>query len=136
MKALAVLALIAGACFGYSQWQGGGSGGAGGGHGAGPFVEVPPCQGQDGVILVVAAENCPGAAARRADQLVAELVDQGLPARRASSVSFSSAGVSAQDLAALDAVMGGSLPIVFVGGRAKGDPSTREVAAEYRKAKR
>jgi hypothetical protein len=100
------------------------------------FVQVPPPanQAQD-TIYVLAAENCPKEDAQRADRLAATLANEKIPVVRTHTIAFNSVPMDDPNIAKrLEAVMNGPLPIVFVRGRAKGNPELEDVLAEYRKS--
>jgi len=99
------------------------------------FVPLPPVRGQSpSAILVVAAEDCPHDDAQRADRLADDLSRSGLPVVRIHDLTFDVPGGGSADLERINAVMGGALPVVFVRGRAKANPSLDQVLAEYRGA--
>lgn len=105
------------------------------GRGDGSFVELPM---PDGVsargVVIFAPENCPSEAAQRARQLAGTLSAQNIPYRETSSANYS--GLSSQEeVARVTAVMNGPIPIVYVNGRAKANPTTAEVVAEYRRGR-
>ncbi len=99
------------------------------------FVELPaPAGSSPNQVLVIAAENCSADAARRADDLEADLRHQGIPVRRTSQVNFEFSGGDSSDLLnRINRVMNAEPPIVFVRGRAKANPTLAEIVAEYRK---
>jgi hypothetical protein len=101
----------------------------------GSFVALPL---PDGVsargVVIFAPENCPSEAAQRARQLASVLSAQNIPYRETSSAQYSA--LSSQDEAArVMAVMEGPIPIVYVDGRAKANPTAEEVVAEYRRGR-
>jgi hypothetical protein len=97
------------------------------------FVDLPAVTGASpGAVLVIAAENCPEEAAQRADALAHRLRGHGLPVTRLHQVSFEMPGGDAAAAQRVMAVMNAELPIVFVRGKAKSNPSLEEVLAEYR----
>jgi hypothetical protein len=99
------------------------------------FVQVPPPanQAQD-TVYVLAAENCPKEDAQRADRLATTLANEKIPVVRTHTIAFNSVPVDDPNIAKrLEAVMNGPLPIVFIRGRAKGNPELEDVLAEYRK---
>lgn len=97
------------------------------------FVAMPRMDGvRDDRVTVIAAEDCPEAAAQRADGLAAELARQGVPVTRSHSVSFSMDGSDPGAAQRVMAMMNGELPIVMVRGRAKSNPSVQDVVAEWR----
>jgi hypothetical protein len=96
------------------------------------FVDVPSPVNQDSdTIYVVAAQNCPRAAAQQADRLARELGAQGMPVVRISQVAFRPQQVDRATMSRLDVVMNGPLPLVFVHSRAASNPELSRVVAEY-----
>jgi hypothetical protein len=96
------------------------------------FVVLPAVAGANPTrVMVIAAEDCPEAAARRADDLAERLARDGIPVTRAHNVSFPAVN-GADELQRVNRVMHGELPIVIVHGRAKANPTFDEVLAEYR----
>ena len=83
-------------------------------------------------VVVFAPENCPSDAAQRAYALISDLGSRGVPVVRASTASFSTLPDTETQQRVLS-VMNGPIPIVFVNGRAKGNPSLEDVVAEYRR---
>lgn len=136
---LKLLIALAVAGFAYQYWQ---KHGREGEHAAAAavgeasrhgFVELPAVSGAGAAsVLVIAAENCPEEAAQRADQLAYRLRSHGVPVTRLHNVSFDIPGGDAAVAQRVMAVMHGDLPIVFVRGKAKSNPSLDEVLAEYR----
>jgi hypothetical protein len=102
----------------------------------GPFVSLPPVDGQRAqTVFVIAAQNCPHEAAQRADHLAEALSRQGIPVERSNRANFHF--TSRPDPATMDrmaAVMNGPLPVVFINGRAKSNPSLDDVVSEFRQA--
>lgn len=136
LKTLAVVGLAIGAYVAWDLYQpeGGVQAVADGiaRRGAGGFVEIPL---PDGVsasgVVVFTPQGCPSEAAQRARQLMSRLSADGVPYRQTDSASFSS--LASQDQAdRVMAVMNGPIPIVYVNGRAKANPTPEEVLAEYR----
>ena len=105
------------------------SGKAGGSHG---FVEIPAPDGQAGRgIVIFAPANCPSDAAQRAEALARHLSAQGVPYVHSQNAEFGN--LASQDEATkVMAVMNGPVPVVFVNGKAKANPTPEEVVAEYR----
>ena len=105
------------------------SGKAGGGHG---FVEIPAPDGQTGRgIVIFAPVNCPSDAAQRAEALARHLSAQGVPYVRSQNAEFGNLA-SQDEVSKVMAVMNGPVPVVFVNGKAKANPTPEEVVAEYR----
>jgi hypothetical protein len=101
-----------------------------GGVGETGFADVPPPIDQDAdKIYVVAAQNCPRAAAQQADRLAKQLGEEGIPVVRTHEVLFHP--VDRQTMERLSAVMKGPLPLVFIHGRAASNPELAQVVAEY-----
>lgn len=96
------------------------------------FVDIPmpdglPARG----VVVFAPANCPEDAGRRADAIVRHLESAGVPYRRSSSANYASLA-SAGEAKRVMAVMNGPIPVVYVNGRARANPSPQDVLAEYR----
>ena len=100
------------------------------------FVALPPLDNMASVpVVIFAPENCPSDGAQRADALARELSGKGIPYTRSSSANFTFSGQNPAELGSVSAVMTGSIPIVFVHGRAKANPGIDEVVDEYRSGK-
>jgi hypothetical protein len=98
------------------------------------FVDVPPPDNQDSdTIYVVAAQNCPHAAAQQADRLAKELGAQGMPVVRTRQVSFRPQQVDRATMSRLSVVMNGPLPLVFIHARVAPNPELDRVMAEHRR---
>ncbi|HEX2583777.1 MAG TPA: hypothetical protein VHL14_01505, partial [Steroidobacteraceae bacterium] len=96
------------------------------------FVEVPTPDSQDvKIVYVVAAENCPHEEAQRADRLFESLPRENVSVQRTHNVSFSSLK-DQSEADRINTIMNGELPIVFVHGRAKANPSLDEVMSEVK----
>jgi hypothetical protein len=97
-----------------------------------------PAQMPDGAasdsVLILAPVNCPREGARRADALAQRLRALGIPAVRSNS--YSVASLTRENAAsvkrAVEVLQTNLVPVVFVNGRAKANPTSDEVAAEYR----
>lgn len=97
------------------------------------FVSLPSPNGApSNTVVVVAAENCPHEDAQRADRLTAELKGRGIPVQRSHEVSFTIDSPDSAVPERINAVMNGQLPIVFINGRAKPNPSLDDVIAEFK----
>lgn len=138
LKLLLVLGVAGGA---FHQWKQrsveAGSGASATAAASSGFVQLPRAAEQQGAgVYVVAAQDCPEDDAQRADQLAQDLSNKGIPVSRTHNVSFSLTGDDAsQAQQRIASVMRGPLPIVFIGGRAKANPSLAEVVAEYGKGR-
>lgn len=98
------------------------------------FASLPPVDGQcSRKVYVLAAKNCPGEDAKRADRLAADLSRKGIPVERTNSARFSLSSPLESDVRTrLSQIMEDPLPTVFIDGRAKSNPSVDEVIAEFR----
>ncbi|HEV2612258.1 MAG TPA: hypothetical protein VGU61_18495 [Noviherbaspirillum sp.] len=132
------LAILLAICFfGYQQWERDHKDASAGMFGNDSeresgtgFVTLPPFDGAQGKqVVIFAPENCPEDGARRADDLASQLSRMGIPVVRSQHANFSLTDSSAANK--VMAVMNGEIPIVFVKGRAKANPSVDEVIAEY-----
>jgi hypothetical protein len=101
----------------------------------GEFVYLPPVDGQRAqTVFVIAAQDCPHEDAQRADRLAEALSRQGIPVERTHQANFQfTSRPDAATMARIDEVMNGPLPVVFINGRAKSNPSLDEVASEFRR---
>jgi hypothetical protein len=96
------------------------------------FVSVPQPSGtRTQQVLIFAPEHCPSAEAQAADALAATLASQHIPHQRLHQAEFESTHTDPDTAARLDSIMRGTLPIVFIGGKGKANPSVAEVIAEY-----
>jgi hypothetical protein len=98
------------------------------------FVPVQTAAGTaPDTVVILAALNCPSAAAQRANSLAKQLSERGIPNTRANNYSVSIH--SREQLPLLkqtSLVLGGEIPVVIINGMAKANPTVDEVAAEYR----
>lgn len=134
MRLLKLLIVVGAAYFGYQKWQehrtASAIRSASSSHG---FVALPPASGiSTQGVTVIAAENCPHEAAQRADALATKLAGNGVPVVRSHSVNFTLNGADAGLADRITTVMNGELPIVFINGRARANPSYDDVMAEWR----
>jgi hypothetical protein len=87
-------------------------------------------------VIILAALNCPSAAAQRADTMAKRLTEMGIPNTRANRYS---ASITDRDqlplLQRTSVVMGGEIPVVIVNGMAKANPTVDEVASVFRREK-
>lgn len=94
------------------------------------FVALPAAQGHDrNTVVVLAPSGCTRSEAMRAENLATELERAGVRVQRSSSISF--AGADPAEAGRIQSVMEGPVPIVFVRGKGKADPSFNEVMAEF-----
>lgn len=96
------------------------------------FVPLPAPAGVDPKrVILFAPEYCTSEAARRTDDLARGLADRGIPCARSQTANFEFIDPDPAVVKSVDVVMNGDVPIVFVGGRAKANPTLAEVIAEY-----
>jgi signal recognition particle receptor subunit beta len=94
------------------------------------FVELPLPDGMDAdSVVVFSPEDCPSEAAQRADALVSALESKRITVVRAHHAEFDLRDQESADR--VNSVMEGPIPVVFVRGKAKANPSVEEVLAEY-----
>ena len=107
---------------------------------AGGFIPVEMPSGTPrNMVLVLAPPNCPSEEAQRAETLIRELTDIGIPVRRGDSFSFDLTNPTAEQRAAVDrtvAVFKQGAPAVFINGMGMSNPSTSQVLAIYRTTRR
>ncbi len=100
------------------------------------FVPIPTPEGQNTrSVIVFAPPNCPQEAGQRADALMRSLADIGIPVVRSSSANFSFTNPDATVMAQVQRVMGGEMPVVFVNGTGKANPSLEDVLAQYQSSR-
>lgn len=99
-----------------------------------------PVQSQAGspadTVVILAALNCPSAAAQRAETMAKRLTEMGIPNTRANHYSL--AITDREQMPLLErtsVVLGGEIPIVIINGMAKANPTVDEVASEFRRDK-
>lgn len=96
------------------------------------FLALPTLANSNpGQVVVFAPENCPSEAVARAGSMAHQLASRNIPSLRSHDVSFSSSDPDPAIGARLNSVMNGELPIVFVNGKGKANPTLDEVLAEY-----
>ena len=98
------------------------------------FVDAPPLRNVGAAqVVILAPENCTRTEARRADELERALAKKGIAYTRSNRAEFtfhSSTGNIDAERAQAEAILRGDIPIVFVRGRAKANPSAEEVVEE------
>ena len=93
------------------------------------FVSLPPADGhQAGAVVVIAPIGCTREEARRAEQLASDLSRNGVRVQRTNRISFT--GFDPAEAGRIESVMNGGVPIVFVNGKGKANPTFNEVMAE------
>ena len=100
------------------------------------FLDVPQPTNLDTLsVHVIAAENCPKEDAQRADRLFADLRARGVRTIRGHAVIIDGA-TDLERVQNLNSVMqSGALPVVFVHGRAKANPTLDDVLKELDRRK-
>jgi hypothetical protein len=101
------------------------------------FVPVQtPAGSPPDTVVILAALNCPSAAAKRADTMASRLTELGIPNTRANHYSVSISDREQMPLLQrTSVVLGGEIPVVIINGMAKANPSVDEVASEFRRGK-
>ena len=97
---------------------------------AGWIQTAPPSGTNPNQVVIVAALNCPRAAAQRAVALARQLTAQQIPCLQTASVAFTFDNDTEAER--LNKVMMADAPVVFVNHKAKANPALDEVVAEYR----
>ncbi|MBD8880249.1 hypothetical protein IHE49_07125 [Rhodanobacter sp. 7MK24] len=89
---------------------------------------------EHGVVLVLAALNCPKDASQRADDMVERLRGMGIPAKRDDHLPVPRAIRMDQldSFKRANLVMSRGAPSVFINGMGKSNPTLHEVVAEYK----
>jgi hypothetical protein len=129
MNVVKLVAMLAVAALAFQYWQ---ANRPATGPSPNGFVALPTLAGSDPKqVVVFAPENCPSEKAQQADDLARQLASRNIPALRSHDVSFSSSDPDPAIGIRLNSVMNGELPIVFVNGRGKANPTLDEVVAEY-----
>jgi len=99
------------------------------------FVEVLMPEGtEDGVVYILAPQNCPKESGQRAEAMENELKRLNIPVVRQSSISFAPPEHTEDILKKLKrstAVVKGDIPGVFINGMARANPYVGDVIAEY-----
>ncbi len=96
------------------------------------FVMMPPmADGNPTQVVVYVPEDSPHEKIQQADELAQQLASRNIPTVRMHTVSFASAVLDPKVGVRLDSVMKGELPLVFVHGRGKANPTLEQVIAEY-----
>ena len=97
------------------------------------FVPLPePFTAPSDRLLILAPPHCPSQEGRRADELVRQLNQDGIPCTRSGDVSIGAGREPTDDeTKRLNAIMMGTMPIVFINGQARNNPSLNEIKSEY-----
>ncbi|PBS11435.1 hypothetical protein CMZ82_14825 [Lysobacteraceae bacterium NML93-0792] len=100
------------------------------------FVAVTMPDGMQGnTVYVLTPPNCPSHAAKRAETLIRDLENAGIPVVRGSGFSFNVEEPTPEQIQGIyraSAVFKRGPPTVFVNGLAMSDPSTVQAIAAYR----
>jgi hypothetical protein len=133
MNALKLVLMLAAAGLAYQYWSTQQSANGPAVISPNGFVMVPAMAGADPKqVVVFAPENCPSEKAQQADDLARQLSAHNIPTLRSHNVTFTSTDMDPKIGIRLNSVMNGDLPIVFVKGRGKANPTIEDVLAEYR----
>ena len=135
MRALKLLAVVAAVALAIHWWRGRGEGIDGAAKSPNGFVSVTmPERAPSNTVIIFAPLNCPSDAAQRADTLASELTSRGIPNVRSDSYTAKVTNPTADQEASLQRthdVVNAGVPAVFINGRAKANPTLKEVIAEY-----
>ena len=135
MRALKVLALVAAVALAIHWWRGRSENIVGAAKSPNGFVSVVMPNGAPrNTAIIFAPLNCPSDAAQRADTLANELTSRGIPNVRSNSYDATVTNPTANEEANIQRthdVVNAGVPAVFINGRAKANPTFKEVIAEY-----
>lgn len=96
------------------------------------FLIMPPAaEGYRREVVIVAPDNCPADGAQRAEALAGRLREHGIPIARSSAFNFNFTDAPPGAVDRILDVGRGDVPIVFVGGKVKANPTLEEVLAEF-----
>ena len=100
------------------------------------FVPVHMPSGmQRNTVFVLAPPNCPSDQAKRAEALIRDLGNAGIPVKRESGIAFDIENPTDEQMRDIDraiAVFKRGAPVVYVNGLAMSNPSTEQTIAAYR----
>jgi len=95
------------------------------------FAAIPMPDGMSSRgIVIFAPRNCPADAAQRAAALADYLSARRIPHVQADAANYNTLA-SQEEMSRVMAVMNGPIPVVYVNGKAKSNPTPQEVEAEY-----
>lgn len=97
-------------------------------------VEMPSGM-QRNTVYVLTPPNCPSAQAKRAEALIRDLGNAGIPVKRESGIAFDIENPTDEQMRDIDraiAVFKRGAPVVYVNGLAMSNPSTEQTIAAYR----
>ena len=94
------------------------------------FIQLPRPDAPDDQVVIFAAVTCSRPVAQHANALARQLESVGVPCHRTQSARFSASDMSGPP-APLVEVMEGALPVVFINGWAKNNPTFSEIISEY-----
>lgn len=138
MRVLTVVVLVAG-LFGAYRWWDGKSADAAEAVSQNGFVPVQmPDGAPERAVLVLAPPDCPSAEAQRAEALIRDLSQQGIPVTRGSAMSFNLVDPTAEQRRGVEravAVFNRGAPAVFIDGMAMSNPTASQAIAQYRSTK-
>lgn len=101
----------------------------------GNFVKMPAVQGMTASqVFVISDPHCPRPSGERARQLVQALKSKGIDVVHTGRLEMVPPAPGSVDLDEVNTTLRGEVPIVFVNGRAKANPTLREVLAQYKPA--
>ena len=99
------------------------------------FVAIPMPDGMSSRgVVIFAPENCPSDAAQRARDLASFLSDRHIGYVHSESANYNNLS-SQEEASRVMSVMNGRIPIVYVNGKAKANPTPEEVETEFRRSR-
>lgn len=102
------------------------------GDGSSGFIAIPMPDGMSSRgVVIFAPRNCPSDAARRAQALGEYLSTRNIAYVRTDAANYDNLA-SQDEVSSVMSVMNGPIPVVYVNGKAKSNPTPQEVEAEYR----
>lgn len=97
-------------------------------------VPLPDGMSSRGIVIFTPA-NCPSDAAQRAESLARYLSSKGIAYAKSTSAEYNNLS-SREEVDRVLAIMNGPIPVVYVNGKAKANPTPEEVEGEYWHSKR
>lgn len=99
------------------------------------FIKVPPINGVKRNTVLIVGPTCGSDAGQRTRQLAGEIKSHNIPYTISSQLSVNTTSGDEALYKNFRRVIKGNPPVVFINGKAKANPSIKDVLAEYRKSK-
>lgn len=135
MRLLLILMLVCGAYGAHQLWQKREAARAAAFDATGFVAVEMPSGMQRNTVFVLAPPNCPSDQAKRAEALIRDLGNAGIPVKRESGIAFDIENPTDEQMRDIDraiAVFKRGAPVVYVNGLAMSNPSTEQTIAAYR----